>query len=163
MDEYFDLIGYEGLYKITKGGDIFGCKSKKILKYCIDKDGYLVLEIRKDNKPKKIGKHRLLALQFIPNDDPINKIQVDHIDRNKSNNSLENLRWVTPSQNMRNKDRYGIVREYVRKNNQSNFFQASVHYYDQNGNQIRLRKKNNDKEKVEKWLEETKLLYPVIV
>jgi CRISPR/Cas system CSM-associated protein Csm4 (group 5 of RAMP superfamily) len=167
MDELFDLVGYEGLYKITKGGDLFSCKKNRFMSFQVDKDGYNVTEICKNKKAKKISRHRLLALQFIPNDDTVNKIQVDHIDRNKSNNSLDNLRWVTPSQNIRNRDRYGIVRQVNiidrrRGNNTERiYFQASVCYYDENGNRIILKKKNKDKEVVKKWLEETRLLYPV--
>jgi hypothetical protein len=167
MDELFDLVGYEGLYKITKGGDLFSCKKNIMMRFQVDKDGYNVTEICKNKKAKKISRHRLLALQFISNDDPINKIQVDHIDRNKSNNSLDNLRWVTPSQNMRNKDRYGVVRQGKsidrrRGNNTERiYFFASVNYYNENENRIILKKRSKDKEVVEKWLEETRLLYPV--
>ena len=167
MDELFDLVEYEGLYKITKGGDLFSCKKNIMMRFQVDKYGYNVIEIWKNKQAKKISRHRLLALQFIPNDDPVNKIQVDHIDRNKNNNSLDNLRWVTPSQNIRNRDRYGIVRQVKtidrrRGNNTERiFFEASVNYYDENGNRIRLKKSNKNKEVVEKWLEETRLLYPV--
>ena len=56
--------------------------------------------------------HRILAKQFIPN--PNNLPQVDHIDRDPLNNALENLRWVSSSDNMRNRtvERYGR-REYM--------------------------------------------------
>lgn len=49
-------------------------------------------------KKGAIPVHRLVALFFIPN--PYNEEQVDHIDRNKHNNKVENLRWVSPSENM---------------------------------------------------------------
>ena len=55
-------------------------------------------------KRKRVLKHRLIALQWIDNEDPQNKTQVDHIDRNKLNNHVNNLRWVSHSENMRNRD-----------------------------------------------------------
>ena len=45
--------------------------------------------------------HRLVAKYFIPNDDPT-KIYVDHIDRNRTNSHVHNLRWTTPRENSRN-------------------------------------------------------------
>ena len=45
--------------------------------------------------------HRILARHFIPN--PDNLPQVDHIDRDKTNNSIENLRWVSAGENLRNR------------------------------------------------------------
>ena len=56
--------------------------------------------------------HRILAKHFIENPDDLP--QVDHIDRNKTNNSIENLRWVTASENTRNRTvaAYGR-REYL--------------------------------------------------
>ena len=65
--------------------------------------GYYQLSI--DGKTCPI--HRLVAEQFIHNDDPEHKTEVDHIDRNKINNTIENLRWVTHSENQGNKDTWG--------------------------------------------------------
>ena len=45
--------------------------------------------------------HRLVAIHYIAN--PDNKSEVDHIDRNKSNNHVSNLRWATPSENCQNR------------------------------------------------------------
>ncbi|KAA6374401.1 MAG: hypothetical protein EZS28_030071, partial [Streblomastix strix] len=65
-------------------------------------DGYMQVSMGKH----LYGIHRLVALQFIPNDDPEHKIQVDHVSRIKTDNQLGNLRWVTPSQNNLNKGQY---------------------------------------------------------
>ncbi|KAA6367399.1 MAG: hypothetical protein EZS28_037074 [Streblomastix strix] len=62
-------------------------------------DGYM--QVGLNNRTYSI--HRLVALQFIPNDDPENKIQVDHRSQIKTDNSLGNLCWVTVSQNNLNK------------------------------------------------------------
>ena len=56
--------------------------------------------------------HRILAKHFIPNPDDLP--QVDHIDRNRSNNSIENLRWVSASENCRNRTVTALgKREYL--------------------------------------------------
>ena len=56
--------------------------------------------------------HRILARHFIENPDDLP--QVDHIDRNKTNNSIENLRWVSNSENCRNRGQYTVRRrEYL--------------------------------------------------
>jgi hypothetical protein len=52
---------------------------------------------------KRFLKHRIIAYQWLPNDDPTHKIQVDHKDRNRHNNHVENLHWTTVSTNMFNR------------------------------------------------------------
>ena len=61
-------------------------------------------------------KHRLIAKQFVFNDDPEHKTEVDHIDHNRSNNHIENLRWVSSSDNQKNKtSHHNVTYEYVDK------------------------------------------------
>ena len=78
--------------KGTKGG---------LVKYNIKKTGYNEVYV---GSFKLL--HRLVAEAFIPN--PNNKPCVDHIDHNKSNNCVSNLRWVTYEEN--NKHRYDCGR-----------------------------------------------------
>ena len=72
----------------------------KIVKECISCE-YCKININ----GKLLLKHRLIALQWIDNEDPQTKTQVDHIDRNKLNNHIDNLRWTSPSENCKNKDK----------------------------------------------------------
>ena len=55
---------------------------------------------------KKYLKHRIIALQFIENDDPDNKTQVNHINQIKTDNRIENIRWVSPSENLKNRSSF---------------------------------------------------------
>jgi hypothetical protein len=52
--------------------------------------------------PKAFRVGRLVAMAFVPNPDPINKLFVDHIDGDSLNDKADNLRWVTASENMNN-------------------------------------------------------------
>jgi hypothetical protein len=75
-----------------------------------DQNGYLAVMLNK--KPKT--KHSLIAKQFIPNPDGLP--QVDHINRNRSDNRIENLRWVSSSDSLFNKSgHFGRQFEYFDK------------------------------------------------
>ena len=74
------------------------------------RNGYLSVHLN----GKRYFKHRLIALQFIPNDDPINKDVVDHINHNRSDNHIENIRWVSNSDNQFNRiSTRGVRYEFV--------------------------------------------------
>ena len=96
-----DIIGYEGLYKIYCNGDVLGLKRNKFLKPYKDTEGYLIVKLCKDGKGKEFKLHRILGIHFIPN--PLNKSCIDHINRIRNDNRLENLRWATPEENNSNK------------------------------------------------------------
>lgn len=59
--------------------------------------------------------HRLVANQFIPNDDPLNKTEIDHVNHDRADNHIENLRWVSKRENNINRTSYyrGRIAEYV--------------------------------------------------
>ncbi len=95
-----EIEGYEN-YLIYEDGRVYSKKSNKFMKGSQDKDGYLIVHLCKDGKGKMIKIHRLIALHYIPN--PNNYPCVDHKDRDKENNHISNLRWVTHQMNCQNK------------------------------------------------------------
>ena len=88
--------GYEN-YSINENGIVIQVKTDRVKKAWLGKVGYYYLDLYQNNKSTKIALHRLLAMTFIPN--PENKKTVNHIDGNKTNNSLSNLEWATYSEN----------------------------------------------------------------
>lgn len=113
-----DIKNYEGLYAITPEGEVWSYKSKRFLKPADNGDGYLFVELCKDNEKKKCYLHRLVAEAYIPNTE--NLTQVDHIDENKAHNYVNNLQWITNRDNNRkskNKPilQYTLDGEFVRE------------------------------------------------
>lgn len=102
-----DAVGWEGEYEVSNIGRVRS-KSRyvkqnywregKILITCISKLGYEQVPLRTKRMSKNTSIHRLVAQAFIPN--PENKPEVNHLDNNRSNNKVENLEWVTKSENL---------------------------------------------------------------
>lgn len=105
MEEIWkDIPGYEGLYQVSSKGNVRSlnwrnCGFVRNLYLKKHNRGYRHVELAKDGTRKAFTVHRLVAMTFIPN--PNNYQTINHIDEDKTNNTVENLEWCTPSQNMR--------------------------------------------------------------
>ena len=87
-------------YLIYDDGRVYSKNKNIFLKPYICSNGYYMISLYKNNKKKMFLIHRLVALHYIS---LVNgKNYVDHIDRNKTNNDISNLRWVNNSENMIN-------------------------------------------------------------
>ena len=111
------VVGYEGLYECSNLGNIRSLNYRhtntiKNLSLSLNKDGYVQVKLWKNCKGKVLAVHRLVAEAFVPN--PNNKPQIDHINTDKTNNTVflnedgsvnyekTNLRWVTKKENINN-------------------------------------------------------------
>jgi len=90
-------------------------KAARILSQRPDKDGYRFVTLCYNGISKTYFAHRIVAINFI--DNPLNKPQVNHIDGNKQNNHVDNLEWVTDSENRKHAFRIGLASQSGEKNN----------------------------------------------
>lgn len=105
------LTEYRGI-KVSSIGRVWKAPSKRnkeriFSKFPKDRDGYCRCSVQKeDGTWTSQPVHRLVAKAFIPN--PFNKQAVNHIDGNRENNTVDNLEWVTPRENVLHSYKYGV-------------------------------------------------------
>lgn len=104
--EWRDIPGYEGLYKISKDGDVYSVISDILLKTHMRKDGYLAFGLYKDGKRKTCYVHRTVALAFIGKRP--DGLCVNHKDGVKTNNRVDNLEYITQGENVEHAVRMGL-------------------------------------------------------
>jgi hypothetical protein len=156
MEDFEDLKGYEGIYKINRKGDLWSCCKERIM--VAQQGEYLSYKLTDANKKPHKGRiHRLLAIQYIPN--PENKPVVDHIDRNRFNNSIENLRWVTIRENGNNiAEGQGCL--FLDKSTTAKLgrpqYKAQYSITDENGFRKTITKSSTNKELLQEWLDKGK-------
>ena len=96
---FLPIDGYEN-YFVSNFGNIKNSKTNRILKPNPHPKGYKLVDLYKNGIKKPFLIHRLVGLAFLEN--PDNKSMIDHIDENKSNNNVKNLRWATRNDNSAN-------------------------------------------------------------
>lgn len=107
MEFWKDIPGYEGVYQVSSFGKIRSLRFNKIkiMSQKIRKDGYYEVSIYKNKNGKSFKTHQLVAMAFLGHKRCGFKKVVDHIDGDKSNNTVENLQVVSNRINT-SKDRY---------------------------------------------------------
>ena len=146
------LISDEYPYPIKRIG------SDRVITESFNNQGYVVCSMN----GKGYKKHRIIAEQFIDNDDPDTNTEVDHINHDRSDNHISNLRWVTRSENTRNKashhgvgyeyhdelpDDAIVVNDYGNHNFEFYYYSESTdEFYYYNGRHYRILHVNEDKQ-----------------
>jgi hypothetical protein len=143
MEEWKDIAGYEGLYQVSNLGRVktmerlrigtnpysaeyTRCYKEKVLKSLTGRTEYLSVNLYNDGTSKTYNIHRIVGLTFIPN--PNNHKEIDHINQNKHDNRLENLRWATRSeQNINRNMPVGKTNEkYISYEQKDNIFRCRI-------------------------------------
>lgn len=123
-----DIPNYESKYQVSNTGKVRSLNYKrtgktKILKIREDKNGYTVVTLTKNSKKKTYSVHRLVAQAFIPN--PNNLPCINHIDEDKTNNTVWNLEWCTHEYNIN----YGTHNKKVSKTLKGKFTGENNPFY----------------------------------
>lgn len=101
------INGYTN-YEIDEEGKVVNLTTGNQLKGSISEHGYLYYRLSKDNKKQMFYAHRLVAEAFLPN--PNNLPVVNHIDGNKLNNNVNNLEWVSYSDNTKHAHDQNLIK-----------------------------------------------------
>lgn len=104
--DYRVIEGWDN-YVVTSCGRVFRKDGKEVSQVLTGDPQYKYVNLRQDGQRKLIRLHRLVALAFLPT--VKGKAFVDHIDRDKMNNNVSNLRWATASDNQRNQPRVRLL------------------------------------------------------
>ena len=85
-------------------------KNGRIVKEGLTNNGYIRVVLNRD----LYYKHRIIATHFLPNDQPLIKTEVDHINHDRTDYHIENLRWCSAKENQQNKASFkGVECEYI--------------------------------------------------
>lgn len=126
-EEWKDIQGYEGLYQVSNQGRVRSLDRKmkcsdstrfykgKILKPSLNAQGYLFIYLSNKGITKEYRINRLVAEAFLPN--PNNYPVVNHIDKNRTNNKVDNLEWCTIEYN----NRYSTAKHIEQYDTSGNF------------------------------------------
>jgi len=112
MEVWRDVVGYEGVYKVSNFGRVKrikpsnGAVSGRVLKPGVNKNFVKNVNLCYKSRPKSHTVHRLVALAFL-GEPPTERHVVAHNDGNPSNNRLANLRWATPAENSFDQVKHG--------------------------------------------------------
>jgi len=100
MNTFFPLMRQYPNYQVSFYGQVKDITTGEILRQRKSGHGYLYVQLFHNEVQKTVAVHRLVC-GLLPN--PESKPQVDHIDQDRTNNNILNLRWVTRQQNSLNR------------------------------------------------------------
>lgn len=121
-EEWRDVIGFNGKYKVSNLGNIKSFYHNKvegkIKKQVINSHGYPAISVQIEGRKCRLRPvHRLVALAFLPS--AVGKTHVNHIDGDKLNNEVNNLEWITHAENIKHGFKIGLYNNAGENNGRS--------------------------------------------
>lgn len=105
IEEWVDIIGYEGLYQVSNLGRVKSLRNNIIRKPVSNRKGYKQVGLWKEGEVTHPSIHRLVALHFLEVPSNYEEMEVNHKDEDKTNNRADNLEWCTREYNQQ----YGTI------------------------------------------------------
>lgn len=110
-EEWKQIQGFEGLYRISNTGKVFSERQMRMMKQHPNSKGYMRVCLSGNGiHSKAFFVHRLVAAHFVHNDNPEVNNVVNHLDCNFLNNSADNLEWTTKGGNSRHAVKMGRMK-----------------------------------------------------
>lgn len=109
-EEWRDVVGYEGLYKVSNMGRVkmlersvpqrYGYKriEEHLIKQILSPKNYLFVDLWRSNKNKRMSVHRLVLQAFSQQDS--DRLECNHINEIRLDNRIENLEWLSHKDNL---------------------------------------------------------------
>jgi len=130
MEQVVAIPGHR-TYGATRDGSIFCLRKEKEVKQYLDANGYKwVWLTNKDGTNHYLVSH-LVATTFLPNTDP-SKREIDHIDRNRGNNDISNLRWADDHDQSINRIGWGKYKRFIYMENYRSYACWSIQIKNRN-------------------------------
>lgn len=107
MEEWRPIKNYEGLYEVSNLGKVRIVKTGGVRKASVTPFGYYRLCLSRNDRMESRFLHRLVIEAF--KECPEGKTMVNHINGDKLDNRLENLEWVTASENVNHAYKLGLM------------------------------------------------------
>lgn len=136
-----DIKGWEGYYSVNEFGDVLNIKTGRLLTGDKNSTGYPRVKLYRTvdgvQTAERFFRHRLVAENFVENDDPINKREVNHINLDITDNCYKNLEWCNKKYNEIHSRRNGSKEykqfEVVFENGDKYFFNSKQELADMLG------------------------------